>query len=124
MNKYFGNTIFNLQNCLTCYVRPKGFAKDHYLKKKLSDYYFSRLLPNFYYDTGIRYSYAPHVIKSRILYTTVGFILMSWIMYCKYLKSQRNHTKKYNFNLVTKPYIEYERNALRAEKKNLEKIFF
>ena len=122
MNKIFTNPLFTFHNCILMKARPSGFAKDAFLRKKISDYYFSRLLPDFYYESKLGWNYSPYVVSSRILYTTLGFMTIYYFVFYRNIKSEVNNSKKYNFNVFTGPYLRYERALLESEKNNSKKM--
>lgn len=122
MNRLFTNPLFTAQNCLISTRVPKGYAQNAYLKKKLSDYYFSRLIPDFYYESKFAWKYSPYVITSRLLYSTVGFFIMYKLCFSRKMSKEIKETKKYKFNIFTKPYLSYEEKVILKEKSNKKKI--
>ena len=93
------------------------------LAKKLSDYHFSRIIPNFYLDIPYKWKYSPYIYSSRLMFTFIGGYILYRLYYLGSVKKDTNTVKKYHFNIYTKPYIKYE-NALIKSEKNQSKIIF
>jgi len=96
--------------------------KDSFITKKVSDYYFSRLIPDFFYHTPLANNYYPTIVAARVTISATFLVLFSWYVYRKNLSQDEENPKKYNFNFFTKRYIEYERELLLFEKSRKNKI--
>lgn len=116
MNKYFTNPIFNMHNCLLTGKVPEGYAQNAYLRKKISDYYFSRLIPDFFYESKLPWKYSPYVVTSRLMFTFIGGYLLYRFYFIRPLKKETHFEKKYNFNIFTKGYLRYEEALIKSEK--------
>ena len=117
MNKYFTNPIFNMHNCLLSGKVPEGYAQNAYLRKKISDYYFSKLIPDFFYESKFTWKYSSYVISSRLMFTFIGGYLLYKLCFMRTLKKETDIEKKYNFNMFTKGYLRYEEALIKSEKK-------
>lgn len=124
MNRYFTNPIFSVHNYVLPVFRPLNFANEPYLRKKLSDYYFSRLIPDFYYESKLNWKYSPYVLSSRILVTIASFMTFYYLIYYRSVKNDKTKVKKYKWALYAQPFIKYEKAILENEKKNSVKLFF
>ena len=125
MNSFFNNFIFNLHEKFAPLITTKNYTQDPFLLKKLSDYYVTRLIPNFFIESKFKWQYSPHILSSRVLFS--GFVLT--VLYDVYFKMgikevSNKESLKYNFNLYDKNFIKYERQLLRKLKQSEEKIFY
>lgn len=124
MNRYFTNPIFNLHNFPLRFLRPMNYVNEPFLRKKLSDYYYSRLLPDFFYESRLNWKNSPYIQSSRYMIT----FLAAFFFYCYFVKrGLRNNletTKKYRFDFYSKSFIEYEKQLILSEKNNHKKLVF
>ncbi len=117
MNKYFTNPIFNVHNCLLSGKVPEGYAQNAFLKKKISDYYFSKLIPDFFYESKASWKYSPYVVTSRLMFTFLGGYILYKLYFVRALNKETHCEKKYNYNMFTKGYLRYEEALIKNEKK-------
>jgi len=118
---YFNGKFDNLHGTLLKRVFHPNL-KDSFITKKVSDYYFSRLIPDFFYHTPLANNYYPTIVAARVTISSTFLVLFSWYVYRKNLSQDEENPKKYNFNFFTKRYIEYERELLLFEKSRKNKI--
>lgn len=102
-------------------VKPANFANEPYLRKKLFDYYLSKLIPDFYFESRLSFKYAPINVTNRYSITTLLVFALYGFNYACF-KNQSQDVKKYNFNSYSKSFLAYERELIKAEKKNPNKI--
>ena len=123
MNRYFTNPIYNLHNYVLPYFRPYNYVNDPFLRKKLSDFYFSKLIPDFYGETSLKWNYSPYVISSRVTFSVFLTLVYYFCFFKCRNKGELEKNKKYRFDFYIKPFLEYEKAHLIKEKKNGIKLF-
>jgi hypothetical protein len=111
----------NLQNFIKNKFVPNGYAENNYIKKKLSDFYLSKILPDFYYESKYTWKYSPYVITSRYIYTSIGFFVL-YKVYKNHFKKEIKKEKTFNFGIYTKDYLNYEKSEIIKEKEENKKL--
>jgi hypothetical protein len=118
-NTFFSKIHFLLLNNLFCSKR----VQDPFLKKKLSDYYMSRIMiPDFFYHTPLSNNYYPTIVATRVTLSLTFLFLFSYLIYRSKLSNHREKSKKYSFGLFSKRFVNLEKNLLLEEKSNGRKI--
>ena len=95
---------------------------DAFINKKLSDYYLSKLIPNFFYHTPLNGNYYPTVIAARVTLSLTFLFTYAFYRYRKSLARDQQISKKYPFTLVSSQFIEYEKETILTEKATNKKI--
>jgi hypothetical protein len=83
---------------------------------KFSDYYISRMLPDFFYVAPHRSSYNSTMIAARVSISTLFFMVGLAHLYLRNIKPNVDHQKKYKFNLFSQRYLNYEKELIIFEK--------
>lgn len=97
-------------------------VQDPFIVKKLSDYYMSRLIPDFFYHTPLANNYYPTIFATRVTLSLAFFLVFSYITYRRKLSHYRDDSKKYSFGLYTKKYLDIEKEMILNEKNGKRKI--
>ncbi len=89
----------------------------------LSDYYYSKLIPNFFVQVNYKSNYTPTIIAARVTLSTAFFAYLLYRTLNKFA-DRKEKTKKYSNNIYSKYYINNEIKALKDEKTKGNKILF
>jgi hypothetical protein len=125
MNNYYKGLIDNFPGLLLRGLRLTN-KKDPFIMKKLTDYYFSNLLPNFFYHTPLPNNYYPTIVAARIT-ISLGFLFLfgRYIYKRRFVKTGENgKAHKYGLDIYSKKFINYEKELILFEKTIKEKIIF
>ncbi len=117
-NSGFNKLHLSLMNNLY----DKNRVQDAFLRKKLSDYYATKLIPDFFYHAPLKSNYYPTMVAARVTITLGFFAVFSCFMYRRNLSKNSENTKKYSFRLFAKRDLELEKDLLMNEKLSKRKI--
>lgn len=95
---------------------------DYFIKKKVSDYHLSKLIPNFFYHTPLNNNYYPTIVAARVTLSLTFLFAFAYYRYKRSLAKDRDLSKKYPFTLVSRQFIEYEKETILNEKLSNKKI--
>lgn len=124
MNRYFTNPIFTIHNFPLRFLRPLNYANEHFLRKKLTDYYYSRIIPDFYYESKLNWKNSPYIQSSRYLISLLATFFFYYFFFKRGLRQNLEKTKKYKFDFYSKSFVEYERQMILSNKNSHKKMFF
>ena len=123
MNRNLSGIIDFLDSKIISLFHSKIYAQNFFLKKKLSDFYFSRLIPDFFYVIPFSNNYLPTMMAAKTTISTICFLAFAFFSYQRNFKHLRDKTYKYQFNLYTSRFCtNVEKELLKADKLAKRKI--
>ena len=81
-----------------------------------SDYYVSRMLPDFFYVAPHRSSYYSTMVAARVTISTLFLMAGLALLYSRNIKPNQDNQKKYKFNFFSQRYLNYEKELILFEK--------
>ncbi len=121
-DSHYHSALDKLHIGLISNMYPKQRVRDAFILKKLSDYYFSKLIPDFFYHTPLSSNYYPTIVATRVTLSLTFLFSFSYFMYKTSLAKHKEDSKKYSFSLMSRKYLDFERETILHEKNTKKKI--
>ena len=118
---YFNGKFDNLHATFIKRIFHRNL-KDSFITKKVTDFYMSKLIPDFFYHTPLSTNYYPSIVAIRVTFSFTFLVVFSCYIYRRYLSNERENPKKYGFNYFSRRYLEFEKELLLFEKSRKNKI--